>query len=94
MGGQVKPIARPKGMIHALDGKGDLATDHPQAFVMLVPMPGIGRAGNIVPADGIVTFMMELGFRFFLGGGRQTRLPANHADRFLRFHLMEIIASG
>ena len=78
--GQIEPVASLKREFFAINGKGDLALEDPEALVVIMSMSRIARSGDIVPTKGLVTFLVEPSFGLFFGrwGGF---IPGDDFDR-------------
>jgi hypothetical protein len=44
----------------------DLSLEHPDAFVLAVPMRGVIRARHVVPPEGVKALAVEASFAFVL----------------------------
>lgn len=84
--GDVDSVTRLEWIISVTNLKRNLTFDNPNALVNFVPVFGVASAGNVVPAEAVIAFLMQSGFDFAFGGNG-TGVP-DYANYLVFAHLI------
>ena len=62
-GGKVHPVAGFEVDFALSDGESHFAFEYPNALVIFMSMLGIAGARNVIPAEALIAFLMQVGLR-------------------------------